>query len=109
MLCVLFIGRQRNQLRARFLEFTTVGLEKWVQLVTEIVKFFLATMLLQYLLFGGLAWVSRMHFATAVVKRALSNKCDLICKRIVPCKQVHKMLAEFKLIPGLNNLFDKLI
>lgn len=23
--------------------------------------------------------------------------------------QVHKMLAEFRLIPGLNNLFDKLI
>lgn len=23
--------------------------------------------------------------------------------------QVHKMIAEFKLIPGLNNLFDKLI
>lgn len=25
------------------------------------------------------------------------------------CSQVHKMLAEFRLIPGLNNLFDKLI
>lgn len=25
------------------------------------------------------------------------------------CPQVHKMLAEFRLIPGLNNLFDKLI
>lgn len=23
--------------------------------------------------------------------------------------QVHRMIAEFKLIPGLNNLFDKLI
>lgn len=62
VLCVLLIGRQRNQVRARYLEFTTVGLEKWVQLVTEIVKF-LATVLLQYLLFGGLAWVSAMHNA----------------------------------------------
>lgn len=29
--------------------------------------------------------------------------------RCVVSLQVHKMLAEFRLIPGLNNLFDKLI
>lgn len=28
---------------------------------------------------------------------------------VPPTLQVHKMLAEFRLIPGLNNLFDKLI
>ncbi|NWZ37485.1 TP4AP protein, partial [Brachypodius atriceps] len=30
-----------------------------------------------------------------------------VCTSLVP--QVHKMIAEFRLIPGLNNLFDKLI
>uniref|UniRef100_A0AAY4D051 Short transient receptor potential channel 4-associated protein n=1 Tax=Denticeps clupeoides TaxID=299321 RepID=A0AAY4D051_9TELE len=31
------------------------------------------------------------------------------CNLALSCLQVHKMLAEFRLIPGLNNLFDKLI
>lgn len=31
----------------------------------------------------------------------------MVCTSLV--FQVHKMIAEFKLIPGLNNLFDKLI
>lgn len=36
------------------------------------------------------------------------ERCILLALRVVPL-QVHKMLAEFRLIPGLNNLFDKLI
>ncbi|XP_071022906.1 short transient receptor potential channel 4-associated protein-like, partial [Oncorhynchus clarkii lewisi] len=38
-------------------------------------------------------------------------KVEVLCVLLIGRQrnQVHKMLAEFKLIPGLNNLFDKLI
>ena len=37
--------------------------------------------------------------------------CSAVCftDACIVSAQVHKMLAEFRLIPGLNNLFDKLI
>lgn len=64
VLCVLLMGRQRNQVL-----FPTIRAELEFFVWTELNCFF------------------------------------------PPCNssQVHKMLAEFRLIPGLNNLFDKLI
>lgn len=61
--------------------------------------------------FVSFSWAARgtryftMHLLFSRLKRYRVQSSD----RCIISAQVHKMLAEFRLIPGLNNLFDKLI
>uniref|UniRef100_A0A3B4BG34 Uncharacterized protein n=1 Tax=Periophthalmus magnuspinnatus TaxID=409849 RepID=A0A3B4BG34_9GOBI len=66
-----------------------------------------------------------MQMATEEAEQSSTGNINIACHKIRYCTesliglsftcntsflvQVHKMLAEFRLIPGLNNLFDKLI
>lgn len=78
VLCVLLMGRQRNQV------------SPWQR--SHMHK-----------------WCRRMRPGWRVPSLWGSVWMYLVAAGALVFFQVHKMIAEFKLIPGLNNLFDKLI